>query len=83
MKKQKTSCDPTYKNIRILINDKPAIAVYDSGANVSLINYNFWKSLCHMFFLTLFILEYRSLGQYTQRLRSANISEIIRLHSSE
>lgn len=29
--------------LKILINNKTAIGLYDSGANISLINYNFWK----------------------------------------
>lgn len=29
----------------MLVNDKPAIGLYDSGANVSLVNYEFWRKL--------------------------------------
>ena len=31
--------------LKILINDQQAIGLYDSGSNVSLINYHFWKKL--------------------------------------
>ena len=31
--------------LKIRINDQQAIGLYDSGSNVSLINYHFWKKL--------------------------------------
>lgn len=41
-KKQKTRSYPTYK-IEDISWKKPAIALYDSGSNISLMNYEFYK----------------------------------------